>query len=86
MLKPNDEKEKDRTLELGFMILEKLWRQGFTSEVAARLMKHAGSRTVVAKVVPENTASLKVLEKLDFHVVKTEGGTVHLSANERPKV
>jgi len=80
MLNPND----DGTLELGFMILQKFWGQGLTTEIASRLMEHAGSRVVVARVNSANAASLKVLEKLGFHIVKMEGGTVHLIANERP--
>lgn len=81
MLKPND----DRSLELGFMILQELWGKGLTPEIAKRLMEHAGSRKVTARVHPENKSSFKVLDKLGFRVVKTEGGTVHLIANERPQ-
>lgn len=76
MLKPNE----DESVELGFMILQELWGQGLTTEIAARLMEHAGARVVVARVDPANSASLKVLEKLSFRVVKTEGGTVHLTS------
>jgi ribosomal-protein-alanine N-acetyltransferase len=75
MLKPND----DHSLEIGFMILQELWGQGLTKEIAERLIDHAGERRVTARVHPANTASLKVLEKLGFHVVNVEGETVHLT-------
>jgi ribosomal-protein-alanine N-acetyltransferase len=81
MLKPGD----DRSLEIGFMILQEMWGKGFTSEIATRLKEHAGSRKLTARVHPENSVSFKVLEKLGFRKVMTEGGTVHLIANERPQ-
>ena len=81
MLKPND----DRSLEMGFMILQEMWGKGFTSEIATRLKEHAGSRKLTASVHADNAASFKVLEKLGFRKIKSEGETVHLIANETPQ-
>jgi RimJ/RimL family protein N-acetyltransferase len=64
--------------------VQEMWGHGFTTEIARRLMEHAGAQKVIARCDPENEASLKVLGKLGFRVVSTEGGTVHLIASERP--
>jgi RimJ/RimL family protein N-acetyltransferase len=69
MLKPNE----DSSLELGFMIVQKMWGQGLTTEIAMRLVDHARSqgRTLVAKTNIDNAVSMKVLEKLGFRLVET---------------
>lgn len=56
--------------ELGFLIGEPFWRQGYAYEVCNRLMGLAKSvyefETVQALVKKENTASVRLLEKLGF--------------------
>jgi len=57
-------------VELGFMIGEAFWRQGYAFEVCSHLMNLAGSvyefERVQALVKKENTASIQLLEKLGF--------------------
>ncbi len=66
-------------IELGYMIVQEMWGRGFASEICARLMEHAGLRKVIARCDPSNEASLKILKKLGFHVVKSDETTVHLA-------
>ena len=59
-----------KSVEIGYSILSDCWGQGFGAEVAWGLTGYAFDRMeaqrVYARVLPENTASLKLLEKLGF--------------------
>ncbi len=54
--------------EIGYSILSDVWNNGFATEVADALMGYAfnriGVQRVFARVLPQNTASIKVLLKL----------------------
>ncbi len=56
--------------EIGYSILSDLWGQGYGTEVADALTGFAfdriGAQRVYARVLPENTASAKVLERIGF--------------------
>lgn len=56
--------------ELGFMIVQAQWNQGFAREIAARLMQHGtqdlGLNGYTAVTDPENEASVRVLLALGF--------------------
>jgi ribosomal-protein-alanine N-acetyltransferase len=61
--------------ELGFMIVKRHWGKGFASEVSASLidygikeLKYSG---IVATTNPENSVSIRVLEKVGFTFSKT---------------
>lgn len=59
-----------KSVEIGYSILSDCWGQGFGSEVAWGLVGYAFDRMeaqrVYARVLPENTASLKLLRNLGF--------------------
>ena len=56
--------------EIGYSILSDLWNQGFATEVAEALTGYAfnriGVQRVFARVLPQNTASARVLLNLGF--------------------
>ena len=55
--------------EVGFWIGRDHWRQGYASEVADAvvcLARNRGYRPVWASVLPDNAASVRVLEKTGF--------------------
>jgi len=56
--------------ELGFMLVKKAWGQGFATEVSQGILKEAFREKTLQKVIAttalENTASIRVLEKLGF--------------------
>ena len=58
------------TCELGYVLNPAYQRQGYGSEAAAVLVRHAltagGMHRVVAHCNPDNTASWKLLEKIGF--------------------
>lgn len=59
-----------KIVEIGYSILSDLWNQGFATEVADGLTGFAfdrmGAQRVYARVLPENTASAAVLQKIGF--------------------
>ncbi len=61
--------------EIGYSILSDLWNKGFATEVADALCGYAFDRIkvqrVYAKVLPQNTASARVLLKLGFELEGT---------------
>ncbi len=63
-------REDGRTARLGYWIGRAFWRNGYASEAAARLVRHAfddlGFETLVAYVADDNEASVRVLERLGF--------------------
>jgi ribosomal-protein-alanine N-acetyltransferase len=72
MLKPNDESE----LEIGFMSVPSTWNKGYVTEVGQALVTFAIKTDpdieIVAKTTIDNEVSIRVLEKLDFKLLKTE--------------
>ncbi len=62
--------ENYKVAEIGYSILSDVWNNGFGTEVASALTGFAfdriGVQRVFARVLPENIASARVLEKLGF--------------------
>jgi ribosomal-protein-alanine N-acetyltransferase len=59
--------------EIGYRFLEKYWGNGFGFEVCKGTIKHCkeiGITKLIGYVVDKNTASAKILEKLNFRIVK----------------
>jgi RimJ/RimL family protein N-acetyltransferase len=60
--------------EIGWAVHDKHWQQGWGSEIGHALLKfgfgHLGLHRLFARAVPENKASLRIMEKLGM---KTEG-------------
>lgn len=59
--------------EIGYRFLEKYWAKGYGFEVCAAAVtycKQIGMKKLVGYVVDKNIASAKILEKLNFRVVK----------------
>ena len=59
--------------EIGYRFLEKYWSKGFGSEICEGLIaycKSIGIKKIVGYVVDKNIASAKILEKLNFKVIK----------------
>lgn len=58
--------------EIGYSVLSDLWNKGFATEIADALMGYAfnriGVQRVFARVLPQNTASQRVLYKLGFEL------------------
>ncbi len=80
-LKLNEEK----LIDLGFRVFRKHWNKGYASE-AAKACIHYGFETlgfdqITGRVLSENTASIKVLEKLGMQYWKS--GTCHGFENAR---
>ncbi len=77
--------------ELAFAVIDSYQGRG----IAAILLRHlaaiarkAGLRTLIAEVLPDNTAMLKVFERSGLHPrTKTLSGSIHVSMNlvETPK-
>lgn len=72
MLKPVSE----TIAELGYMIIQDKWHEGFATQVAELLINH-GLRTVnlakiISKVDQDNDASSKVLQKVGFQQGKSD--------------
>lgn len=75
-------KEIDET-DIGFRFFEKYWNRGFATESAMTCLKYGfeklNLKTVVGRAMAENTASIKVLEKIgmkyekEFDFVKHKG-------------
>lgn len=67
---PYDWMFEDDCAELGFLIAEDLWGQGYCTEACSSILgyckEHFGIRRVFARAEEENAASVRVLEKLGF--------------------
>lgn len=81
-------------VEIGFSFLEEFWSQGYALEAAARVMEYgwntAGLARIVAIVVPDNSSSIRLLEKLGFKYEKMirltpEAAEVMLYQTTRPR-
>lgn len=70
MLVPVD----DSTIEIGLMIVEVFWNEGYGTEVLGVLMKHVKDlkhyKKIVAKVDIENKISEKLFKKLGFEFLE----------------
>ncbi len=69
------EVEGKSEMELGFRLCLEHWGQGFATEASRAILNYAfreiNLEKVVTFAVPQNTASLKVIEKLGFRYSKT---------------
>lgn len=63
-------------IEVGYRLLPEHWGQGYATEGARALVKHGfetlGLERIVVIALPENTASLRVMEKVGM----VDGGTI----------
>jgi ribosomal-protein-alanine N-acetyltransferase len=66
-------------VEIGYSVLPAHQRQGFATEMVARLVawacSHAGVRCVEAETTTDNWASMRVLERTGFRLVKADDET-----------
>lgn len=59
--------------EIGYRFLEKFWHLGYGSEICEGIILHCkniGLKKIIAYVIDENIASVKILEKNNFTVIK----------------
>lgn len=59
--------------EIGYRFLETFWGLGFGSEICSGLVsycKRIGFKKIIAYVIDENIASVKILEKNNFTIIK----------------
>ncbi len=64
--------ENKEEYEIGYRFLEEYWGNGYGSEVCKGLVsytKHKGFKKLVAYVIDKNSASIKILQKLNFRIV-----------------
>lgn len=63
-------------VDLGYRFFKKEWGKGYASEAAKACIKYGfevlGLETIVGRVLPENTASVRVLEKMGMHYWKSD--------------
>jgi RimJ/RimL family protein N-acetyltransferase len=78
LVRPNDffsAKVQFDNLELGWRFKSHVWGQGFATESATHIMRGLSFNDTIQKfcaiAVPENTDSIRVMEKLGMHYVKT---------------
>ena len=80
-LKLNEESQ----IDLGFRIFRNHWNKGFASEAAKACLdygfNHYGFKKIIGRVVSDNIASIKVLEKLGMKFWKND--TCHGFENAR---
>jgi ribosomal-protein-alanine N-acetyltransferase len=64
------ELDGQREVELGYRLCLKYWGQGYAAEAAAEILKYGfgtlSRKKILAYALPQNRASLKILEKLGF--------------------
>jgi len=65
----------NKKLELGYILDETTWRQGFGTEICNALInysfKNLGTITLISRMYSENSASVKLSEKCAMNRVKT---------------
>ncbi len=78
-------------VDIGYRFAPDYWGQGLATESSAAVMEYGWNvlqlQRIVGMVLPENTASVRVLEKLGLGFVRHEqedGETVAVYAAERP--
>lgn len=71
----NDILSADKTAEIGYELAQQFWRRGIMTEALTTfielLEKQTYLRGVTAKVLPDNTASIRLLENLHFDYQST---------------
>lgn len=67
--------EGEEEVELGYRLCLKHWGQGYATEAAMAILGYGfgplNRSKIIAFVLPENRASVKILEKLGFHYLRT---------------
>lgn len=67
--------EETQEIDLGYRFLKKTWGKGFATEAALSCLhygfNHLNFPRITAKVLPQNIASVKVLEKIGMKEVGT---------------
>lgn len=67
---PNPERDE---VEVGYRLLKEYWGKGYATELAAALLKYGieelGLPRIIAVAMPENKASLRVMEKIGMKAV-----------------
>jgi [ribosomal protein S5]-alanine N-acetyltransferase len=83
--------ERDRSTarraEIGYRIVTDYWNQGYATEAARRIVEFAanvGIRTVYARVMVENGASARVLEKVGMAQIDFEENGLYRNGQWRP--
>lgn len=68
--------ERDFEIDLGYRFIPSSWGNGYATEAAFACLqygfKQLGLKRIVGRAVPQNTASLKVLEKIGMQYVCDE--------------
>lgn len=63
-------------IDLGYRFMQKSWGRGYATEAAFACLKYGfeqlGIPRIVGRAMPQNTASLRVLEKIGMHYVGEE--------------
>lgn len=71
----NDINKTNQTIEIGYELAKSHWRQGFMFEILTTFLTtvkpYLPYKMITAKVLPENTASTKLLKKLGFELITT---------------
>jgi RimJ/RimL family protein N-acetyltransferase len=61
-------------VDIGYSFLQRFWAKGYASESASAVMDYGrnvlGIKRIVAITAPDNTGSIRVLEKLGLHYEK----------------
>jgi Acetyltransferases, including N-acetylases of ribosomal proteins len=76
---------EEELIDLGFRVFRKHWNKGYASEAAKACIQYGfetlGFDQIIGRVLSENAASIKVLEKLGMQYWKS--GTCHGFENAR---
>ncbi len=67
------QQEHEKSANIGYRVLKKYWGNGYGLQIAQCLLQKAsqnGLQAVYAEVEMENSASLKILEKLNFEEIE----------------
>ena len=67
------QQEHEKSANIGYRVLKKYWGNGYGLQIAQCLIQKAAQnslKSVYAEVEMENTASLKILEKLNFEEIE----------------
>jgi len=66
--------DDEQCIEVGYLLREQYWAQGFATEVATLLLAHAhdtlGCQRLVATVDADHPASIRVLDKIGMRQVR----------------
>jgi RimJ/RimL family protein N-acetyltransferase len=65
--------ERDNEIDLGYRFFKHSWGRGYATEAAFACIKYGfeklGLERIVGRAMPENTGSLKVLQKCGMHYI-----------------